>query len=79
MPKEKNKDTPILHIRVHPFIFKVLRKSGAKSGRGPHLEAKKLLLDRMWEKQMLPEGNIEDIIAELFYGIKQKERKNGLG
>lgn len=67
-------ESPILQIRCHPFIFKILKETGKKNGRSPHLEARRLILERMWEEQMLPEGNLQDMVSELLYGIKQKSK-----
>ena len=39
--------------------------------------ARRLLLKKMWDDQMLPKRNLPDVLAELIYGIVKNEIENG--
>ena len=64
--------SPTLQFKFNQLLFEVLRESGRRYDRSPHLEAKKLLLEKMRDEKMLPNRNFQDLVTELLYGMGKK-------
>lgn len=67
----------ILQIEVHPLVWEILVESGKGFDRSPNQEAKKILMEAMHEREMLPKKDTPTLIGELLYGIIKRGVENG--